>query len=137
MRQVEPYLLWLGNAGSMRDFGRIYAVGIQAVVQLALEEPPATLPRDLLSFRIPLNDGSGNDQRHIRLAVNAITMLLAAEISTLVCCGAGMSRTPCVVACALAKLQDRDPRSVLSELSQQVKTDVSTSLWHDLLASLD
>jgi hypothetical protein len=136
MRQAEPYLLWLGHAGSARDVAGIHTAGIQAVVQLAIEEPPAIFPRELLSFRIPLNDGSGNSAPCLRLAVELVASLMASRIPTLVCCGAGMSRSPSITACAIARLENRDPIACLESLSGRAKTDVSPILWHELLAAL-
>lgn len=136
MRQVEPYLLWLGHAGSARDIASIHSAGIQAVVQLALEEPPVVFSRELLSFRIPLNDGSGNSASHLRLAVEVVASLMASSIPTLVCCGAGMSRTPSIAACAIARLENRNPIACLESLSLLAKTDVSPILWSELITAL-
>ena len=45
MKKIEPYRLWLGHAGDGRDIARIVDTGIEAVVQLAEEEPLIALPR--------------------------------------------------------------------------------------------
>jgi len=135
MHPIEPYALWLGHAGEYQDPTKLFDLGIQAVVALAREELPAVLPRELLSFRIPLVDGSGNEPLHLKLAVELVSSLIAARVPTLVYCGAGMSRSPGIVACALARLQQREPSACLELLHHQVKTDVSTSFWRDLVAA--
>ena len=94
MRQIVPHALWLGHAGDGRDFPHILAAGIQAVVQLAAEEPPLELPRDLIYCRVPILDGPGNDIKLLSLATTTIANLLEKRIAVLVCCGGGMSRSP-------------------------------------------
>ena len=69
MIQIRPHPLWLGHAGDCRDVSRLADVGIESVVQLAAEEPCANLLRDMLAFRVPLVDGSGNSPVRLRLAV--------------------------------------------------------------------
>ena len=63
MRQVPGFDLWIGHAGDVRDAATLLASGISAVVGLALEEPSAPLPRELISCRFPLIDGPGNPGR--------------------------------------------------------------------------
>ncbi len=60
MRQIPPYSLWLGHAGHVRDLRTVLAAGIVALVDLALDEPPASLTRELVYCRFPLVDGPGN-----------------------------------------------------------------------------
>ncbi len=42
MRRVPGYSLWLGHVGDVRDLRGIHAAGILAVVDLAIDEPPAS-----------------------------------------------------------------------------------------------
>src|SRR6267142_7076321 len=102
MRQILPHSLWLGHAGDGRDLRAILDAGIRAVVQLAIEEEPLVLPRELTFCRVPLVDGAGNEEKLLYLAVTAVANLLESRIPTLVCCGGGMSRSPAVAAAALA-----------------------------------
>ena len=41
MHTVPDYPLWLGNAGDLRDRHELFRLGIGALVDLAVEEPPA------------------------------------------------------------------------------------------------
>ena len=92
MREVHPKL-WIGNALEARDLARVLELEIEALVDLAIEEPPASLVRELTYCRIPLLDGAGNPPEKLRLAVETVTSLLRAQTPTLVACGAGMSRS--------------------------------------------
>jgi hypothetical protein len=50
MRAAVSHVLWIGNAKEARDVRAVLALGIAAVVDLAMEEPPILLPRDIVSF---------------------------------------------------------------------------------------
>ena len=76
MIQIEPHLLWLGHAGDCRDVAKVLDTGIQAVVQLAIEESPASFPREIIFIRIPLHDGADNSFDILRLAVATVQQLL-------------------------------------------------------------
>jgi hypothetical protein len=132
MRRLEPYLLWIGHAGDGRNFRVLFDEGIRAVVQLALEETPLAAPRELMVLRIPLVDG-GNDQQVLRFAVTAVEQIIRARISALVCCGAGMSRSPAVTAIALSRIEGRSPQECLERITRNQAADVSTSLWSELV----
>src|SRR5476651_2269367 len=101
MRQILPHALWLGHAGDGRDYHRVLETGIQALVQLAAEEPVLELPRDLIYCRFPLVDGSGNDKKLLRLAISTVSDLLEMKVPTLVICGGGLSRSPAIAAAAI------------------------------------
>ncbi|CAN5159643.1 hypothetical protein BH11PLA2_BH11PLA2_43140 [soil metagenome] len=132
MKQVNNYLVWLGHAGDGRDFSGLFERGIQAVVQLAAEETPLPTPRELLSFRFPLVDGSGNDPKILNLAIRTVTDLIQKQIPTLVCCGAGMSRSPAIVAAALSIVRDGDLDDCLKIVAQCRPHDLSPALWADV-----
>jgi protein-tyrosine phosphatase len=104
MNQIKPHQLWIGNAGDCRAIGGILDMDLRAVVQLAAEESLVHLPRDLVSCRFPLLDGTGNDADLMDLAVRCVANFVERRIPTLVCCGAGMSRSPAVVAAALSRV---------------------------------
>jgi hypothetical protein len=57
MREVLPGLLWVSNAIDARDISKVLGTGVEAVVDVAIEEKPIAFPRDVLYCRIPLNDG--------------------------------------------------------------------------------
>jgi len=104
MQQIIPYSLWIGTVGDLRDIRQLHDAGIRAIVQLAYEETSVTLPREFVSYRFPLIDGAANDADLLRLAIASLTQLLDQKLATLVCCQAGLSRSPAIVSAALAKL---------------------------------
>ena len=59
MREVPSASLWIGNALDARDTSRLLAAGFEAVIDLAIEEPPCALPREMVYGRFPLVDGEG------------------------------------------------------------------------------
>src|SRR5215475_8234030 len=107
MRQVAGRSLWVGHAGDTRNPRPLFDAGIAAVVELADSEPPTVLPRDLIHCRFPLSDGGGNPPWLVRMAVESVAALLQAGTPTLVCCGAGMSRSISVAAGGLALAEGR------------------------------
>jgi protein-tyrosine phosphatase len=132
MRQVVPHLLWLGHVGDARDLRRVFEAGVTALVDLAREEPPLATHRELIYCRFPLEDGTDNPPGLLRLAVRTVVELVSAHTPTLVFCGAGMSRTPAVVAVALAVLTGRSPEECLEQLKEIGPADVSPGLWQDV-----
>ena len=131
MRQVSE-LLWLGNARDARTLVPLLDLEIQAVVDLAIEERPAELTREMIYFRIPLLDGAGNSTAQLKLAVDAVTRLLRQEIKLLVSCSAGLSRSPAIAAAALAQREGGSLRGALAKLAQTGIHDVSPGLLRDL-----
>src|SRR5262249_55058121 len=109
MNQILPYPLWPGHAGDRKNFQQIFPRDIRAIVQLAVEEPPYQLPRELIYCRFPLSDGTGNETGLLHSAISTVALLLRQELPTLVCCSAGMSRSPAVAAAALARLHQEPP----------------------------
>jgi hypothetical protein len=136
MQKLPSDLLWIGHAGDGRDARRLLAEGIEAVVQLAAEEPPLALPRELTVCRIPLVDGAENASANLRLAVGVVQLLIASETPTLVCCSAGLSRSPAIVAAALARRRGTSPGACLAGLAGQHPLDVSPAFWQQLEESL-
>ena len=132
MRQVIPNRLWIGNARDARAARDILKAEIAAVVDLALEEPAAELPRDLIHCRIPLLDGEGNSDAVLWLAVQTVYQLIRAAVPTLVACSGGMSRSPAITALALSKLHGRAAAAVLEEITDQAPHDISSALWSQL-----
>lgn len=132
MRRIEPYPLWLGNAGDLRTPSHFCDAEIRAVVDLAANEPFPQLPRDLLYCRFPLFDGEGNDLSLLRIAVRTVAEFLNAGIPTAVCCSNGLSRSPAVVAAAVAAVRGISPDEALILVASHAKHDVSPALWQEL-----
>jgi protein-tyrosine phosphatase len=132
MRIIPPYRLYLGNALDARDLRRLYELEIAAVVDLALEEKPAALGREIVYCRLPLTDGAGNSLDVMRLAIETVRALIRSQTPTLVACGAGMSRSPAIVAAALAGIEGRDSDECLEQLVREGPHDVSPRLWADV-----
>jgi len=136
MRKIDDYPLWIGNAGDARNVPSLLAGGIAAVVDLALNEPIAAIPRDLAYLRIPLVDGTGNPPWLILTAVEAVASLLRSGVPTLVFCGAGLSRSPSIVAAALAIVRGCCPDESLADICRDCAADVSPALWTDICSTL-
>jgi hypothetical protein len=132
MREVIPARLWIGNAVEARDVRSVLGCGIVAIVDLAIEEPPTQFPRDTVYCRFPLVDGAGNSSIVLHAAVRTVSHFLASGLPTLVACGAGMSRSPAIVAAAIAENEQRPLREVLAELTAGQPHDVSPGLLHDI-----
>jgi hypothetical protein len=132
MREVHPNLLWLGHALDLRDARLLFDVGISAVVDVAFEEPPTQLPRELIYCRFPLYDGGGNDPSVLLQSVQTTVDLLDNGIRTMVACSAGMSRSPVIAAFALAAHLDQSPHDVISRIAAVNSLDVKGRLWNDV-----
>jgi hypothetical protein len=132
MRQLSGHLLWLGNAGDGRDHKRVLDTGIQAVVQVAAEEPVLQLPRDLIYSRFPLVDGLGNDLNVLELAITTVAYLLEKKVPTLVVCGAGLSRSPAIAAAAIAVIYQRPEDECLKEIAEHFPADVAPDFWAEV-----
>src|SRR5437870_5820394 len=137
MRQIPPHSLWLGHAGDGRDFRAILEAGLQAVVQLAVEEEPLVLPRELIFCRFPLVDGAGNEEKLLYLAVTTVANLLERRIPTLVCCGGGMSRSPALAAAALAVVFQEKLEECLERVLAHHPADIVPGLWNDVKALVE
>ena len=134
--QIDPHPLWVGHAGDGGDLRKLHELGIEAVVQLAAEEPSPTTPppRGLIHLRFPLVDGSGNLPEHLMLAVGAVEGLIRLRVPTLVCCGMGLSRSPAVASVALARVLRELPDEVLRRLADRHPVDVSPGFWREVRA---
>jgi hypothetical protein len=128
MRQVPGRALWIGHAGDLRDPRKVLSAGVQAVVELADNEPMAVLPRELVRCRFPLSDGGDNPQWLVRLAAETVAAFLRAEVPVLISCSAGMSRSPCVAAAGLALAERRAFVDCLAEVISDAPADVSPGL---------
>jgi protein-tyrosine phosphatase len=133
MRRFGERPLWIGTARDARDIKAVLDAGIEAIVDLAVEEPPILPTRELVYFRVPLVDGEGNSPSLLSLAIDAVGMLVYERRPALVACGAGMSRSPAVVAAALGKFYYRPAEDVLAEIACDSSIDVHPGLWRELL----
>jgi protein-tyrosine phosphatase len=131
MHEIYPNLLWLGNAQDAREPRPLFEAGIRAVVDVALDELPARLPRELVYCRFPLEDGSGNDSTILRLAIQCLIDLLALGTRSLVACSAGMSRSPTIAAYALAAYLNDSPDSVIAQIANIRSLEIHPQLWND------
>lgn len=136
MRTVPGYSLWVGSVADIRDLQAVLSARIEAVVDLALNEPVPALTRELVYCRFPLVDGAGNPPWLLRAAVEAVAGFVRAGVPTLVFCGAGMSRSPTIAALALSRVSDFPPAECLELVTGNGPCDVSAALWNEALASL-
>ncbi|HEY1186723.1 MAG TPA: dual specificity protein phosphatase [Gemmata sp.] len=136
MRPVHGYSLWIGSVGDIRNLRSVLSAGIEAVVDLALNEPVPTLTRDLVYCRFPLVDGAGNAPWVLRAAVETVAGLVRGGVPTLVFCGAGMSRSPTIAAAALSCVCDLTPIECLALTTGNGPSDISAGLWNDVVAVL-
>jgi protein-tyrosine phosphatase len=132
MRRVPGYALWLGHVGDVWNLAGVLDAGIKAIVDLALNEKPATVTRELIYCRFPLLDGFGNPPWLLRAAVDTVAILVGSGIPTLVYCAAGMSRTPAVAAAALARLRGCPLADALAMVTQDGPSDVSPGLLSEV-----
>lgn len=137
MRQMLPHSLWLGHAKDAEDFKQMFDLGINALVQLAVEEPAVQLPRELIYCRFPLVDGPGNDGRLLSLAITTLVNLIEKRESVLVCCGAGLSRSPAVSAAALSMVFQEAPDDCLKQVAEHHPADVAPGLWQEIKELLE
>ena len=133
MREILPNQLWIGNAGDGRDAGRLLRAGVAAVINLAAEEPSPNLPRSMIYCHFPLTDGAPDDLSVLDMAIQTVVSLLKSQVPTFVYCGAGMSRSPAVVAAALSIVQGGSPDQTLKEIVAGQAHDVSPQLWESVL----
>src|SRR5262249_44679935 len=106
--------------------------GIQALVELAREEPSAEPPRELIYCRFPLLDGAGNDEGLLHLAIHTVSTLVKMRIPTLLCCNVGLSRSPAIAAAAVALAYQESPEDCLQRVAQAHHVDVSPGLWSEI-----
>lgn len=129
IREVHPDRLFLGNAMDARDLKLLYDNQIAAVVDLAANEPPAQLARDMIYCRFPIIDGDGNPNAIIETAVRCVATLMENNFRTMVACSAGMSRSPAIAAAAIAISTKKHPDDCLTTITSNAPHDVSPILW--------
>lgn len=132
MREVLAGKLWIGNARDARDVRGVLSAGVTAVIDLAIEEPPAAFPRDMTYCRFPLLDGPDNPAARLRVAIVTAAELIRARIPTLIACSGGMSRSPAIAAAALARATGIDLQQALAEVLGTGPRDLAPGLWMDV-----
>jgi len=132
MREILASKLWLGNSADLRNVEGILQNGIQAVIDLAIEQLMPTLPRTLVYCCFPILDGEQSFPTALRMAIETLVLFLQGEAPTLVCCSAGMSRSPAVVAGALSISQGGNPDDHLRKIVMGFPHDVSPQLWQGI-----
>ncbi len=134
MREIVPGRLWLGNVRDARDSGRVLQAGIVAVLDLAAEEAAVAFPRSIVYCRFPILDGQHDSREILATAIETLISLMKRGMPTLVYCGAGMSRSPAVVAAALSIINGGSPDERLNQIVSGHPHDVSPQLWQDVRA---
>jgi hypothetical protein len=129
IRNIYKGLLHVGNALDARDLRLLYDTGIKAVVDLAINETPAQLGRDLIYCRFPIHDGDGNSDEMIQIAIQTVCSLVRDRIATLVACSAGMSRAPSIASVSIAIITNQLPDECLRTVINNSPNDVSPLLW--------
>jgi protein-tyrosine phosphatase len=128
MHEVIPGQLWIGNAADARQPADLLQTGIRAVVDLAYEELPPALLRELILIRVPLTDGEGNSPKSLELAISSVEQLLRSATPTLVACSAGLSRSPLIAAAAISRVEQIALQPALRRIQQVSPLDVSPRL---------
>ena len=136
MREIIPGLVWIGNARDGSDIKGALEKGIEAVVHLAMEEPPVLFPREVMYCRFPLIDGEGNPASILKTAIATISMLIQAKISILATCSGGMSRSPAIVAAAISLAINEPASEWLKKVAEMGPHDVAAALWKDIQSCL-
>ena len=131
MRAINPGLLWIGNALDAREVRAVLGLGVRAVIDLAANELPIQYPRDI-AYRFPLTDGLGNNEAMLRSAISVAAEFLQSRVPTLVACSAGMSRSPAIVAAAVARVEKAEPDDVLLRIASTGPHDVAPGLWSEI-----
>jgi hypothetical protein len=132
MRRINGFPLWIGTARDARNIKGMLDAGIEAVVDLAMEEPPISPTRALVCLRYPLLDGEGNPKWLLRMAMNAVEELVGNGVPTLVACGAWMSRSPAIVAMVMSQFMRVEPGKALATLRADGPCDVSPGFLREL-----
>jgi protein-tyrosine phosphatase len=91
----------------------------------------------MIYCRFPLVDGAGNDPELLSLVLSTLVTLLRRRIPTLVSCSMGLSRAPALAAASLALMHHEAPEKWMAFVAEQHPSDVSTSLWAELVSFLD
>lgn len=138
MRQIAGYSLWLGNVDDVRDLSKVINNGIEAIVDLALNESALpSLPREIVYCRFPLVDGAENSPWLLHSAVHSVVNLVASGTTSLVYYSLGMSRTPAIASAAIAIIRKCSLSEALDIVTQEGSADISPGLLDSLQKIVD
>ena len=129
IRDAYNELLFIGDAISARDLKQIYDREFAAVLDLAANETPAVLGRDIIYCRFPLSDDDSNKDDIVTAAIECLCSLIRRDYRTLVACSAGMSRSPVIAAAALAILSGSSLGDSLVQITANAPHDVSPTFF--------
>lgn len=135
MRRIEGFPLWIGNARDARELRGVHELGIEAIFDLAVEEPPIPTTRELIYLRFPLHDDDSNSPVLLRTLRDTLETVVGNLIPTLIACSAGMSRSPAIAAVIVSQFMGVSPEEALRHVSAGAAVDVSPGLWKSLLAN--
>ncbi|RCS51910.1 hypothetical protein DTL42_10145 [Bremerella cremea] len=133
MRVIIPEQLWIANAIQVRDLRTVLSSGTTAIIDLAIEEKPVIFPRDIVSLRFPLLDGGGNDLALLKMVIDTLANFIQAKRPTTVACSAAMSRSPGLVAAALAQVEGKSLEETTLRVAETGPCDLSPGLLSDLV----
>jgi protein-tyrosine phosphatase len=129
VNQILPHNLWIGHLADSLDYTPMFELGIKALFTLAAEEENSSAPREMIYCHFPLVDGPENEEDILTMAIRTLADCLEKEIPTLVCCGAGMSRSPAIAAAALSVHLHEPLEQCLEKMATSHHIDVSPGLW--------
>lgn len=129
LRDVYRGQLFVGDAISARDLKQIYDHEIAAVLDLAANESPAVLGRDIIYCRFPISDDGSNDDALLSAVIEYSINLLEHNFRTLVACSAGMSRSPIIAASAMSIVRRVPLDETILAITANAPRDVSPSFF--------
>lgn len=114
MNKVRPKL-YLGNASDARNADTLRAVGVDIVLNVAIDLNPVEVP-GITYANHGLIDGPGNTTEAFESAVLFLNSVVSEGKTVLVHCHVGMSRSPTVVAKHLSMKESREFDDCVEEL---------------------
>lgn len=97
--------LYYGGLEAASDHSQYSENGIEHVLQLTYEPPENGYPQDVTTHTYSMMDGPRNDENVFQNAAQKTVELLEANSRVFVHCSAGRSRSVCVAAAALGRLE--------------------------------
>ena len=131
MIKIPDSILWLGNAADLRDIRRVL-LNVTAIIDLAIEEPLPEIPRVTNYCRFVLTDDGENNPALIRAAIQTAAGFVAGNQSTVICCNAGINRSPAIAAAVLSRLSGKQPAECLKRIASLKPLDINPALWQQI-----
>ncbi|MFC7060082.1 dual specificity protein phosphatase family protein [Halovenus salina] len=104
MREVTEQLYY-GGTESAANHDQYQRHGIEHVIQLTYEEPTGGYPDHVDVYTFSMMDGPQNNEDVFRAAVSKAVSLVGQGHRVLVHCSAGQSRSVCVTAATLSRVE--------------------------------